>query len=352
MGASCYDCYKKEKYYSITKVLPQKTIKLTENVLVTSMLQLMNGKILCGDSKGTLTVYKINTEGTNYSIITKNNDQHNDNLIVSLCKLTNGIIVSASFDKLIIWEFSQDNLNVLNDEYSIDSDIDKVIALNGNNNKFAVGYTKEPQIIISIYEYNKTSPSKEPIQILTEEQKYTDTSLRSMLHLKYNDLLVSSYKNNSEGYLSFWNINTKKTHKRIPNLCTNASHGLIEFAPDLLIVASSNCKFVIVKLDTYEILQTIQDNKRDMFYPELISFSIFKKESLLYISHGKIGQLLIRGKESKLKYYFEHPEKFHGKGLIISSNEKYIIVDNNVNEDSEGAISILKLDFMIVNIDK
>ena len=343
MGCSCS---KVIEYYGIKNISPNKTIRLEENVLITSMLQLEEGRILCGDSTGNLIVYEIDNQG-NYSSITRD-DKHNTK-IFSLCKLNNGAIVSASLNKLLIWEFSENKLN-FKDEYEIDGEIDKVIRLNGDNNKFAVGYRCEsqPTIIISIYEYNSKSPSKEAIKILPEEQENSETTLRSMFHLKFNNFLVSSCKSSSEGHLSFWDIDAETIKHTIPNLCTNALNGMIEFPPDLFVVASSNSTFAILKSDTYEIVKIIEDKIRDMFNPELISFNIFKDESLLYASNRKFGQILIRGKNSDLKYFFEHTEKFRGNGLIISPNERYIIVDNDTNEDNKGALSVLEFDFLKV----
>ena len=347
MGCSCCNSFKEIEYYGIKNMFPKKTIRLEENVLITSMLQLEKSRILCGDNTGNLIVYEIDNQG-NYSSITRNN-KHDTEQISSLCKLNNGAIVSASVDKLVIWEFSENKLNV-KDEYEINGDIDKVISLNGDNNKFAVGYKYKNQdtIIISIYEYNSKSPSKEAIKILPEEPENPDTMLHSMFHLKFNNFLVSSCKSSSEGHLSFWDIDAEIIKHTIPNLCTNTSNGMIEFPPDLFVVASSNITFAILKLDTYEIIKIIEDKIRDMFNPELISFNIFKDESLLYASNGKFGQILIRGKNSDLKYFFEHTEKFRGNGLIISPNERYIIVDNDTNEDNKGALSVLEFDFLKV----
>ena len=345
MGCSCCNCYEIE-YYGIKNISPKKTIGLEENVLVTSMLQLEEGRILCGDNSGNLIVYEINNQG-DYSNITRNN-KHDNEQISSLCKLNNGVIVSASIDKLVIWEFSENKLNFKDEYNKIGGDIDKVIGLNGDNNTFAVGYkyNDPPTIIISIYEYNSESPSKEAIKILSDRQDISETTLHSMFHLKFNNLLVSSCKNSSEGHLSFWDIDAGKIEHTIPNLYTTASKGMIEFPPDLFVVASSNCTFAILKLDTYEIVKIIEDTTRNMFNPALISFNIFKDESLLYASNGKFGQILISGQNSDLKYFFEHTEKFRGNGLIISPNGRYIIVDNDANEDNKGALSVLEFDFL------
>ena len=333
------------EYHGIKSISPHKTIRLEENALITSMLQLEEGRILCGDNTGNLIVYEIDNQ-RNYSSITR--DDKHKHQIFSLCKLNNGAIVSASFDKLLIWEFFENKLN-FKEEYEIDDgDIDKVIGLNGDNNKFAVGYRCRSQstIIISIYEYNSKSPSKEAIKILPEEQENSETMLRSMFHLKFNNLLVSSCKSSSEGHLSFWDTDAETIKHKIPKLCTDALNGMIEFPPNLFVVASSNSTFAIFKLDTYEIVKIIEDTTRDMFYPGLISFTIFKDESLLYASNRKFGQILIRGKNSDLKYFFEHTEKFRGNGLIINLNERYIIVDNDANEDNKGALSVLEFDFL------
>ena len=171
MGCSSCNCFKEIEYYGIKNMSPKKTIRLEENVLVTSMLQLEKNRILCGDNVGNLIVYEIDNQG-NYSSITRNN-KHDKEQISSLCKLNNGAIVSASIDKLVIWEFSENKMNV-KDEYEIKGDIDKVIGLNGDNNKFAVGYKCriEDTINISIYEYNSKSPSKEAIKILPEKQEH------------------------------------------------------------------------------------------------------------------------------------------------------------------------------------
>ena len=340
----CSNCKRKNPYYLVTQISSLNTIRLKENVLVTSMLELQDNVILCGYRTGVLSVYKIDENGANFTNTEQEQNKQHDHLVFSLCKLSDGKIISASLDKLVIWEFASNNLNKLA-EYQIDGDIDKVIGLNGGDNKFAVGYIKANNVIISIYEYNSASPSQDPIKHLTEEQEDTETALRSMIHLN-NRLLVSSCKNSSQGRLSFWDIDEETVLKTIPGLCTNALNGLSEVSPNLLVVASSNGTFVVLELDTYTILKIIEDDTKQLFHPQLISFSIFKKESLLYVSDGKCGQLLIRGAESKLTYFHKCTEKFRGNGIIISPNEKFIVVDNDVDEDNNGAISILSLDFM------
>lgn len=357
MGScNCTKCIETDnkKIPTFLNLRPKMTLQKEENITIISMLQLQDNRIVCGDKNGTIHIYEINFSLKKFSIIS--HEQKHPTQILSLCTLSNGNLISASVEELNIWTISSNDLLLIH-RIPIAGDINKAIPLFSPSTSFAVGHLSDSVISLSLFGESSLAC---PYTVLHEQQVDIDSELCSMIQLK-DETIVTSIKCSREGHLTFWNIHTHKTKHTVHGICTNASNGLLELPYDLIMVAANSVAFVILNVNSYEVIARIEevnmvselseDAKHSkgevLFNPQLITLALFRSNSVLFVSDGKFGQIALMGDKSVLLFITRVKGKFRGNGLIVRNEEKYVIVDNDAfNNEEEGAISLLEFDYI------
>ena len=119
----------------ITSVNIYKQTKQQHKDLVSELLELLNGRIALGCYKGSISLNQMNYKTKEWKILTQKDKAHDD-VISSLCELSNKRLISSSLDKTIkIWNVSSNmSMTVIITLTQHKGEIDQVITL--TNNRF------------------------------------------------------------------------------------------------------------------------------------------------------------------------------------------------------------------------
>ena len=120
----------------ITSINLYKQTKEQHLKWITSILELLDGRLAVGCGGGAISLNQMNYEIKEWTVLTQRDKAH-DAQITSLCELSNKRIVSSSLDKTIkVWNVLSDkDIQLITTLTQHKGEVDKVIAL--THNRFA-----------------------------------------------------------------------------------------------------------------------------------------------------------------------------------------------------------------------
>lgn len=258
------------KTYSLIRYDFNEYKRIDNSNSVTAILLLKDGRIASSSDDKTIKIFDPNKDYNLDYIIPTNNS-----MIQYLTQLTNGHLVSCSYDcSIIFWSLLKTNYKM---EYTISQAhpnclINKVICL--TKDRIASCSSEEKIKIWKGYE----PYSDIPIQVLTGHKH----DLRSILQIKDKELLASCSYDNT---LRIWNLITYQCITSIDDISCNDANSMLQVHDEKIIIGGEK-RIALVNFITGIVEQEIKNDNIE----NIVSFEQLNNSEVLFGSEtGSIG---------------------------------------------------------------
>ena len=306
-----------------------------DTTCVLSLTITKDNRIASGGANGNISIssYNINKCSWNIDIYKKKAHEYR---VGYLCSLNDNRLLSCGVENSIkVWSISDEDITLLKEIKEQHTDtVWKMIPL--SNERFA---SCSGDCTVKIWE----SDTYQLLSTLTH-----DESVRSIIQLKYKEVLVSctyhiehnekSRPRYNEGLncIYFWDLNNNTKQYTIERICVNSPNHMIELSDGNIALSTNkkktHCPIIIIDKSSYQ-KQEIESKE---YITNGSSLCAYANHSFIYACKGTLlqisndGSILFQSKGGK--------DSFIGSfGVIPIEDGNYFVIDNG------NCISIIKL---------
>jgi WD40 repeat protein len=288
---------------------------------ISSLLELLDGKIVLGCGGGAMSLNQINYETKEWKIIAQFNNAHNGP-ITCLCELNDKRVISSSYDKFIkIWNISSNSGILLIQTLTQHKEgVLKLLTLTCN--RFASCSYNDGEVKLWDNETYQQIPT--PF-----EQQVCPTSLLQLN--KQREVLVISSCPQTNPSLRFYQLQQPfNLIGIVENVCTTHKQGLIELTNGHVAASRHEPNHIyIIDPQTYRLVTTIMDSQ---YIPIGGPLYCCGNDSFIYVPYsGKyLCQISMINGEYKISFKGkENENSLKGNCMSMINNGKFIISSNN-----------------------